>query len=205
MAVYLYGNINGTYQRPDINLFELAKMENVKLTRFCDTDKGKEMPALKINISEEGLRALHGSQLKGSVDVTKAEEEIKYISEHQPVESFTNRLSRALQNSYLQFSNGTGKEISIQEKAEVLQKEFENICDEIVAGHDDGSRVRFIADETSEDGYRKLGKEDELSILLDELHDFLEKRLCKQNQEESISVAKNLMKVAAKYVHNLMQ
>ena len=205
MAVYLYGNVNGTYQRPDINLFEMAKRENVKPIRFCDTDKGKEIQVLKVNISEEGLRALHGSQLKGSVDVKKAEEELKYISEHQPVESFTNRLSRALQNSYLQSSNGTGKEISIQEKAEVLQKEFENISDEIVAGHDDGSRVRFIADETSEDGYRKLGKEDELSILLDEFQDFLEKRLCKQNQEESISVAENLMKVAAKYVHKLMQ
>ena len=201
MAAYLYGNVYGTYQRPDINLFEMAKTENVKMTRFCDAEAGKAMPVLKVNISKEGLRALHGSQLKGGIDVKKAEEELRYISEHQPVESFTNRLSRALQNSYLQSSdNGTDKQISIHEKAEILQNEFENICDEIVTGHDDGNRVRFIADETSEDGYRKLVKADELSILLNEFEEFVEKRFCKQNREESISVAQNLLKAANQYI-----
>ena len=92
MAVRLYGNVNGTYQKPNIDLFEMAKQQNNQPVRFCDTEAGKNIPAIKVNISEEGLRALHGSKLKGSVDIQKQTEELKYISEHQPVESFTNRL-----------------------------------------------------------------------------------------------------------------
>lgn len=46
-------------------------------------------------ISEEGLRALHGSKMKGSVDIQRQMEEMRYISEHQPVESFTNIKSNA--------------------------------------------------------------------------------------------------------------
>ena len=55
MAVYLYGNVNGTYQKPNIDLFEMAKKQNNKPVRFCDTEAGRNVPAIKVNISEEGL------------------------------------------------------------------------------------------------------------------------------------------------------
>lgn len=104
MAVHLYGNVNGTYQKPNIDLFEMAKKQNNQPIRFCDTEAGRNVPAIKVNISEEGLRALHGRKMNGSVDIQKQMEEMRYISEHQPVESFTNRLSRVMQDSFVQFT-----------------------------------------------------------------------------------------------------
>lgn len=75
MAVHLYGNVNGTYQKPNIDLFEMAKKQNNQPIRFCDTEAGRNVPAIKVNISEEGLRALHGSKMNGSVDIQKQMEE----------------------------------------------------------------------------------------------------------------------------------
>ena len=193
MAVRLYGNVNGTYQKPNIDLFEMAKQQNNQPVRFCDTEAGKNIPAIKVNISEEGLRALHGSKLKGSVDIQKQTEELKYISEHQPVESFTNRLSRAMQDSYVQFiEDNFNENLTIEKKGEILLKEFREICDEITSGYEEGNRVRFIADDSTEDGYRKLSKEDELSILLSEFNAFVESRFGKEHQERSIKEANAL-------------
>ena len=193
MAVYLYGNVKGSYQKPNIDLFEMAKQQNNQPVRFCDTEAGKNIPAIKVNISEEGLRALHGSKMKGSVDIQKQTEELKYISEHQPVESFTNRLSRAMQNSFVQFiEDNTDEKLTIEKKGEILLEEFRGICDEITYGYKEGNRVRFIADDSTEDGYRKLSKEDELSILLSEFTDFVELRFGKEHQERSIKEANAL-------------
>ena len=191
MAVYLYGNVNGTYQKPNIDLFEMAKKQNNQPVRFCDTEAVRNVPAIKVNISEEGLRALHGSKMNGSVDIQKQMEEIRYISEHQPVESFTNRLSRVMQDSFVQFTEDNSDEkLTIQKKGEILLEEFRGICDEITSGYEEGNRVRFIEDSTTEDGYRKLSKDDELSILLSEFGEFVEGRFGKEHQEQSIKVAK---------------
>ena len=69
-------------------------------------------------------------------------------------------------------------------------EEFRGICDEITSGYNAGDRVRFIADATTEDGYRRLSKDDELSILLSEFGEFVEGRFGKEHQEQSIKVAK---------------
>lgn len=190
MAVHLYGNVNGTYQKPNLDLFEMVKQQNNQPVRFCDTEAGKNIPAIKVNISEEGLRALHGSKMKGSVDIQKQTEELRYISEHQPVESFTNRLSRVMQDGFVQFTEDSSDEnLTIQKKADILLDEFRGICDEITSGYEEGNRVRFVEDSTTEDGYRKLSKEDELSILLSEFSAFVEFRFGKEHQEQSVKVA----------------
>nr|MCR5754875.1 hypothetical protein [Acetatifactor sp.] len=63
MAVEMFGNINEmSYQPRNINLFEMAKEQNHKSVRLQDTPVGKDMPEIKVGISPEGLRALHGSK-----------------------------------------------------------------------------------------------------------------------------------------------
>lgn len=193
MAVNLYGNVSGTYQKRNIDLFEMARNQNNQPVKFCDTEVGKNLPTIKVNISKEGLRALHGSMMKDSVDIQKQMEELQYFSEHQPVESFTNRLSRVMQDSYVQIAeSNSDKNLTIQKKADILLGEFKSICDEIDSGYDGGTRVRFIEDSTSIDGFRKLSKDDELSILLNEFSNFVEGRFGKDHQEKSEKVAKTL-------------
>lgn len=66
-----------------------------------------------LNISEVGLRALHGSRLEGSCNLNEALVERKFIVEHQPIESFANRFSRIMPNVSLQLK-GSGTSIAEQ-------------------------------------------------------------------------------------------
>ena len=54
MAVNMFGNINGTYQPPQINVFDLAKEQNNKPIRFRDTEAGKDMPAELLTFLPKG-------------------------------------------------------------------------------------------------------------------------------------------------------
>ena len=193
MSINLYGNVNGTYQPPNIDVFALAKAQNNKPVMFKDTEAGKNMPAVKVNISAEGLRALHGTKLPGSIDIKAEQERMRYASEHQPVESFRSRLAREFQHGTenLRAEKPYGK-VTIEEKEDILMKSFRNIADEIVAGHDNGTRVRFIEDQNSEDGYRKLSKDEELDILQQEFEEFTESRFGKKQQEAAEMVNKQM-------------
>ena len=124
----------------------------------------------------------------------KAEQErMRYASEHQPVESFRSRLAREFQHGTenLRAEKPYGK-VTIEEKEDILMKSFRNIADEIVAGHDNGTRVRFIEDQNSEDGYRKLSKDEELDILQQEFEEFTESRFGKKQQEAAEMVNKQM-------------
>lgn len=188
MAVNLFGNINGmSYNPPNVDLFEMARKQNNQLVSINETSLAKDCTPVKVDISQEGLRALHGSKLKGSMNIDELTNDIKYISEHQPIESFTNRFAQAMPDDYLQLK-GSGTSI-IEEKGNSLLSSFRNICDEIVSGYAEGNRVRYIADDTSEDGYAKISKEQELSILLEEFSAFVENRFGKQHQETAIKLA----------------
>lgn len=48
MAINLYGNVSGTYQKPNIDLFEMARKQNNQPVKFCDTEAGKNLPAIKV-------------------------------------------------------------------------------------------------------------------------------------------------------------
>ena len=82
--------------------------------------------------------------------------------------------------------------MSVKEKEDILMNSFRNIADEIVAGHDNGTRVRFIEDQNSEDGYRKLSKDEELDILQQEFEEFTESRFGKKQQEAAEMVNKQM-------------
>ena len=193
MAVNLYGNINGTYQPPNIDAFALAKVQNNKPAVFRDTEAGKNMPAVKVNISPEGMRALHGTKLPGSIDIKAEQERMRYASEHQPVESFRSRLARELQQGTenLRAEKPYGK-VTIEEKEEILMNSLRGIADEIAAGHENGTRVRFIEDPYTGDGYRKLSKDEELDILQQEFEEFTESRFGKKLQEAAEIVNKHM-------------
>ena len=195
MAVNMFGNISSFSYRPaEINLFESAQQQgNKQPVRFCDTKAGKTMQGIKVNISEEGLRALHGSKLPGSTNIKEQQEQLKFYSEHQPLESFENQLSRKMQEGLLQLKeeNPDGN-ITLSDKENALMNGFKTIADEIFAGYDAGTRVRFVEDTESSDGYKKLSKEDELSLLKQEFDDLVEKRFGEEHQKEAEEVAKAL-------------
>ena len=192
MPVYLYGNANGTYQPSNIDVFALAKAQNNKPVMFKDTEAGKNMPAVKVNISAEGLRALHGTKLPGSIDIKAEQERMRYASEHQPVESYYTHMSREMNNALEQKREENNGNLTIEDRENAIMNSFKSIADEIVKGYENGSRVRFVEDPDSEDGYRRLTRDDELAILQKEFDDLSEAKFGKKHQEEAEDIAKAL-------------
>lgn len=175
----LYGNIDGyKYTAPSINLLEIAKNEKQEPISIQETSVVNVKPAVSVDISEEGLKALHGSKLNGSADPFETAARIAYMSEHQPIESFTNQFAQMMPKNYELSESGQAvfTPHSMKEKEEALTKGFEKLYDEISKGYEDGTRVRYIEDASTEDGYRKLTKEEELSILKMEFDDFVDSR-----------------------------
>ena len=192
MPINLFGNINGTYQPPQINVFELAKQQNNKPVRYSETELGKENPVVKVNISKEGLMALHGSKFPGSIDIKAEQERMRYASEHQPTESYYYRMAREMNGTLEQKRAENNGNLTIEDRENALMGSFKSIADEIVKGYDNGTRVRFIEDESLEDGFRKLTKEDELEILQKEFDDIAETRFGKRQTEAAEAIAKSM-------------
>lgn len=193
MGIALYGNINGyTYRPPQLNLLDSAKSQNSNPTTVSSAYP--DMPAVEVNISEEGLKALHGSKLPGSADPFETAERIAYMSEHQPIESYESKFSQMIPSSYEM--NELGEAVYVhhtnEEKIAALSEGFKSLVDEINKGYDEGTRVRYVEDPTSEDGFRKLTREEELDILQQEFDDFVDSRFGKERAAEDAKIKESL-------------
>ena len=196
MGVNLYGNINGhRYSAPQINLLDTAKTQKKEEASFSESSMGKDMPAVSVNISEEGMKALHGSKLAGSADPFETAAQIAYMSEHQPVESFTTQFSQMMPKNYTMSESGEAvfTPHTMEEKETALVEGFKKLYDEVSKEYDEGTRVRYIEDPTSEDGYRKLTKEEELSILKMEFDDYVDSRFGDERKAQE-AAAKEALK-----------
>ncbi len=193
MGIALYGNINGyTYRPPQINLLDSAKSQNSNSTTVSNAYP--DMPAVEVNISEEGLKALHGSKLPGSSDPFETAAQIAYMSEHQPIESYESKFSQMIPSSYEM--NERGESVYVhhtnEEKVAALSEGFKALVDEINKGYDEGTRVRYVEDATSADGFRKLTREEELDILKQEFDDFVDSRFGKERAAEDAKIKESL-------------
>lgn len=193
MGIALYGNINGyTYRPPQLNLLDSAKSQNSNPTTVSSAYP--DMPAVEVNISEEGLKALHGSKLPGSADPFETAERIAYMSEHQPIESYESKFSQMIPSSYEMNERGEAVYVhhTNEEKIAALSEGFKSLVDEINKGYDEGTRVRYVEDPTSEDGFRKLTREEELDILQQEFDDFVDSRFGKERTAEDAKIKESL-------------
>ena len=193
MGIALYGNINGyTYRPPQLNLLDSAKSQNSNPTTVSSAYP--DMPAVEVNISDEGLKALHGSKLPGSADPFETAERIAYMSEHQPIESYESKFSQMIPSSYEMNERGEAVYVhhTNEEKIAALSEGFKSLVDEINKGYDEGTRVRYVEDPTSEDGFRKLTREEELDILQQEFDDFVDSRFGKERAVEDAKIKESL-------------
>lgn len=107
-----------------------------------------DMPAVEVNISEEGLKALRGSKLPGSADPFETAAQIAYMSEHQPIESYESKFSQMIPSSYEM--NDRGEAVYVhrtnEEKIAALSEGFKSLVDEINKGYDEViSRRKIIS------------------------------------------------------------
>ena len=109
---------------------------------------------------------------------------------NKPTTSFRDRLSLGMfSNMEAQAPDG---DISLSEKEDALMNSFKSIADEISSGYEAGTRARYVQDDASEDGYRLLSKEEEISILQKEFDEFVNDRFGEKHQKEGEEVLKAL-------------
>lgn len=198
MNVQLFGNIdNKTYQAPKINLMQKVQEKGATPLTFKETIKGLNDANVSVSISDEGLKALHGSKLQGTIDPMETAKQIEYMSNHQPVESFSNRFAQMLPSNYEMNDQGEAVFVShtLQEKEDALISGFKQLYNEISIGHSLGTRIRYIEDETAEDGFRKLTKDEELEILKQEFDDFVDSRFGAEAQAQNAKAAKAMKEI----------
>ena len=118
----------------------------------------KRYDAVKVSITDEGIQSYKDSMNKGNED----------ISGGVILTDYGTMLSSRLPSIYGE-KNADGEYErnyrSVGEKANDLLNSYASIYDEIIQGYEDGTREIYIADETSESGYRKLSKDEELDEL----------------------------------------
>ena len=167
MSVNIEGNVgqtsaaSGWYQNGRV----VSAQEKEK-----DAPQPKADNAVKVSISQEGIenyrKQIREKGISGRV-VAKGNKE----SVIRQAKQATNALSA---NAYggelageLKKLKGqrTGSAYGIADEMEDSVRAYGNLYDEIVQGYKDGTRERYVEDENSETGFRKMTMEEELSGL----------------------------------------
>lgn len=151
------------------NWFENMKSVNSKERKTMNTASSKDDHAVKISISQEGMEISRKKlQERG---IQSADGNIME-KKHALIEQSKNAIFDNQYESELTQKAGELKEqressgtYSLSNKMEDEVKAYGNLYDEIVQGYKDGTRVRYVADENSETGFRKMTMEEELSSL----------------------------------------
>lgn len=170
MSIYnIAGNINQIGAVG--NWFQNSVADN-----FSEKDKSvfsaKEDNAVKVSISQEGMKnyrkKLHESDMNGGKVIAKADKDsiirqAKQATNALLASNYGNAFAKEMETLKEQRkSDGT---YSLSSKAEDYVRAYGNLYDEIVQGYQNGTRERYVEDETSETGYRKMTMEEELNGL----------------------------------------
>ena len=81
----------------------------------------------------------------------------------KPLNNYGNELAKETET--LKEQRKSGGTYSLSNKAEDYVRAYGNLYDEIVQGYQNGTRERYVEDDASETGYRKMTMEEELNEL----------------------------------------
>lgn len=151
--------------------------QNMKVDDSSEKEKSalpaKEDNAVKISISQEGMKSyrkkLHESGMNGSGKfIVKADKDsiirqAKQATNALLANNYGNELAK--ETEILKEQRKSGGIYSLSNKAEDYVRAYGNLYDEIVQDYQNGTRERYVEDETSETGYRKMTMEEELNEL----------------------------------------
>lgn len=148
-------------QQPEAR-YETA-VSNVKISNSLDEMKKntpEQSDALKLTISKEGIEKFR--------DSIKVEAKKSLGNTDVILTDYRSMISSKLSSNYgekMELGKAEGAYQSISDKADDLLRAYAESYDEIRKGYEDGTREAYIADNTSETGYRKLSMEEEIGEL----------------------------------------
>lgn len=153
----------------EYNWFQNMKAASSQKQESTNELQSKENDAVKISISQEGIenyrKKLHesGGQAAGGKVIEKKYALIKQAKNAIFANQYENELAQKV--GELKGQRESGSTYSLLNKAEDYVKAYGNLYDEIVQGYKNGTRERYVEDENSETGFRKMTMEEELSSL----------------------------------------
>lgn len=153
----------------EFNWFQNMKDASSQKQESKNELQSKENNAVKLSISPEGIESCRkkllesGEQGAGGKVIEKKHALIKQAKNAIFANQYENELTqKAVELKGQRESGGT---YSLLDKAEDYVKAYGNLYDEIVQGYKNGTRERYVEDENSETGFRKMTMEEELSSL----------------------------------------
>ena len=149
-------NVNGSTQQAGTEWFQNMKTQKPN-GKAAEARLPKADRAVNVTISREGLESLqNGGKAMGQKEsIIQASKSIGA--------SYGYRLSEEAGKLKGQRDNGAA--YSLSDRAADYVKAYGNLYDEIVQGYKDGTIERYVEDETSETGFRRMTMEEELADL----------------------------------------
>ena len=155
-------NVNGSTQQVGTEWFQNMKTQKPdgKVAQAQSPQAGR---AVNVTISREGLESLqNGGKARTYEGVMKQKESIMQASKSIGA-SYGYRLSKEAEK--LKGQRDSSATYSLSDRAADYVKAYGNLYDEIVQGYKDGTIERYVEDETSETGFRRMTMEEELADL----------------------------------------
>ena len=149
-------NVNGSTQQAGTEWFQNMKTQKPN-GKAAEARLLKADRAVNVTISREGLESLqNGGKAMGQKEsIIQASKSIGA--------NYGYRLSEEAGKLKGQRDNGVA--YSLSDRAADYVKAYGNLYDEIVQGYKDGTIERYVEDETSETGFRRMTMEEELADL----------------------------------------
>lgn len=112
---------------------------------------------VQLSISEKGMKQYHQT-ISGQKSINQKES----VKEIPLLTDYNYKLSKAAN-----WTTGNDVSYSVSDLAVKFVKAYGDLYDEIVQGYANGTKETYIADKSSENGYKKLTMEEELQALND--------------------------------------
>ena len=155
-------NVNGSTRQAGTEWFQGMKTRQPE-GKAAEMRLPKAGGAVNVTISQEGMESLqNGGRAKTYEGVVKQKEVIRQTSKSIQA-GYGYRLSEEAGKLKGQREGGTA--YSLSDRAADYVRAYGNLYDEIVQGYKDGTMERYVEDESSETGFRKMTMEEELAGL----------------------------------------
>ncbi len=201
MAINVSGSTNQIDSGNDL-------FQNIKVNHSHEKDTNTLQPendnTIKLSISQEGIESCRkkfqesGIQTNDGKVIEKKHAFIKQATNSIFANHYENELAKKA--NALKEQRENNNTYSISNKVEDYVKAYGNLYDEIVQGYKNGTRERYIEDENSETGFRKMTMEEELNSLDKAFQKTADKEtILAENQKKAASAFKNTAQKLSKY------
>ncbi len=196
-------NTSTTQVHTGTNLSQNMKVNN-SYEKETNTTQSENDNTVKLSISQEGIESYRkkfhesGLQTEDGKVIEKKQDFIKQAKNSIFANYYENELAKKA-NTLKEQREHTNT-YSLSNKVEDYVKAYANLYDEIVQGYKNGTRERYVEDENSNTGFRKMTMEEELNSLDKAFQKTSDRETTlAENERKAASAFKNMAQKLSKY------